>query len=351
MATSTPNPVRVGIIGCGQVAGTHLNNFQKLPQFQVLVVADTVEAAAKNRAAEYNIPSWTTDYRQVLANPEVDAVLVLTPPINHAEIAIAAMKAGKHVFCEKPLAKTSKQCRDIAQATKETGKVFLLGYPMRHSPDAQNLRQVIQSGKLGRPVCFRDIWGLCKGSPSPAIHDAELGGGVIYEHTHWLDFVLSIFGPAKKVYASLSRLKPDGTTAPDTFTALIDFVSGDQATWSESWAAAGFGWEPLCIGRHVRPTLDVIGSAGSAHFPSAEGHKTLSFYDYKTALDKPAEQWPWETDWAVNINAYKAELEHFHDCIQGKAKPICTGEDGRAAIALAEAILESGRTGNAVMLD
>ncbi|MCC6422506.1 MAG: Gfo/Idh/MocA family oxidoreductase [Phycisphaerales bacterium] len=344
------NPVRVSLIGCGQVAGTHLANLKRSERFEIVSVADVAQASAQKRAKEFEIPSWTTDYRTILDDERVEGVFVLTPPSNHAEIAIAAMKAGKHVFCEKPLARTSEQCRQIVRASKETGRVFLLGYPMRHSPDAANLRDIILSGKLGRPVLFRDIWGLCKGSPSPAIHDADLGGGVVYEHTHWLDYVSSIFGPATKVYATVSRFKPDNTTAGDTFTAIIDFAGGDQAVWSESWAAAGFGWEPICVGRHVRPTLDVIGKAGSLHFPTADGQKVLSYYDYKKKLDTPTLQWPWETDWAVNVSGYRSELEHFYDCVRGQTKPLCTAEDGLTAIVLAEAIFQSSRTGNPVLI-
>jgi predicted dehydrogenase len=344
------NKLRLAVIGCGNISAGHLKNLRASPHFEVVGVADVIEAAAKRRATEFNIPRWTIRYQELLADREVDAVLVLTPPACHAVISIAALRAGKHVFCEKPLAMTTTQCRAICREVRRSGRVFLLGYPMRHSRDALNLRRQIQSGRIGRPVFFRDVWALCRGSLSPAIHDAKLGGGVLLEHTHWLDFVNWVFGPAQKVYATMARFKPDGTTADDTLAAIIAFASGDQAVWSESWAAKGFGWTPLCVGRPVRPTTDVIGPKGSLHFPGPDGRKVLSLYLSKDQSGKPTREWEWEGDWGCNGEAYRIELEHFHDCIRNRAKPLCTAEDGLAAIALAEAIRKSSRMGKAVML-
>lgn len=143
------------------------------------------------------------------------------------------------------------------RVAEDSQRVFLLGYPMRFSADAGNLRKVVQSGVLGRPVVLRDVWAVCKGADSPAIHDAELGGGVVFEHTHWLDFVTWMFGPARKVYASTRKLKLGPTSAHDTVIAVIDFVSGDQALWSESWPPAAWAGSRYAWGApgSVRPSM------------------------------------------------------------------------------------------------
>jgi len=347
---SNMKPLKVAVVGCGNVSGTHLRNMKASPRFEVVGVADVVEAAAQRRVKEFGVARCTTRYKDLLADKDVEAIFVLTPPASHAEVSVAALRAGKHVFCEKPLAMTSQQCRAIVAAQRKSRRTFLLGYPMRHSRDALNLREQIRSGRIGRPVFFRDVWALCKGSPSPAIHDARLGGGVLYEHTHWVDFVNFTFGPARKVYASMTRFKPDKTTAPDTFVAIIDFRSGDQAVWSESWAAKGLGWDPLCVGRHVRPTTDVIGPKGSIHFPARDGKKVLALYEADAQSGEPTEQWEWESDWAANTAGYVAEIDHFYECVRDGAKPRCTAADGLAAIELVEAITRSSRTGKPVLL-
>jgi len=337
--------VTLGIIGCGHVSTIHLPLLTSSPRYEVRAMADVVEASAKQRAESFKVKYWSTDYHALLSDDQIEAVFVLTPPAMHAAIAVDALRAGKHVFCEKPLATTTEQCRNVIDAASHSDAILLLGYPMRFAPDAQNLRDQIQSGRIGRPIWFRDVWGVGKGAPSVSIHDAELGGGVLYEHTHWLDFVLSTFGPAKRAYAVMARFKPDNTTADDTFVAVIHFTEGDCAIWSESWAAAGFGWQPKCIGRHARPTLDIIGPSGSMHFPDAQGNYVLSLYEHQDQSGPPTQQWPWETDWGNNTVAFPNEHDHFYDCIRSGAEPRCTAKDGHAAIALAEAIMESSRTG------
>ena len=344
------NPIKTAVVGCGNISARHLSLLTASDRFDVIGVADIVEERARNRAVEFGVPRWTSDYRALMSDEAVDAVWVLTPPYRHAEVSVSALRAGKHVFCEKPMAKTREECRAIHEAEEASGSVFLLGYPMRHSPDALNLRALIRSGRIGRPVFFRDVWALCKGSPSPAIHDAEQGGGVLYEHTHWIDFVNFVFGPVEKVYASMRHLKPDSTTADDTLIAILDYASGDQAVWSESWAAPGMGWKPGRIGRHVRPTLDVIGPKGSLHFPDPEGRRVLSLYENRNPDFTPVRQWKWEEDWGVNAEAFSSEHNHFYDCIRNGTRPICTALDGLAAIAVAESIIESSRTGLPVHL-
>ncbi len=344
------NPVKTGVVGCGNISARHLNLLTPSDRFEVVGVADLVEERARRRAAEFDIRRWTLDYRELVSDAEIEAIWVLTPAYRHAEVSISALQAGKHVFCEKPLAKSTDECRAIHEAAEASGSAFLLGYTMRFSPDALNLRDQIQSGRVGRPVFFRDVWALCKGSPSPAIHDAEQGGGVLYEHTHWLDFVNSVFGPVQKVYASMRHLKPDPTTADDTLIAILDFASGDQAVWSESWAAPGMGWKPGRIGRHVRPTLDVIGPKGSLHFPDPEGRRLLSLYENTNPDFTPVQQWEWEEDWGFNSEAFSSEHSHFFDCIRNGTQPICTALDGLAAIEVAESILESSQTGLPVHL-
>lgn len=343
-------PCKVAVVGCGNVAGVHLENLRASEDFEILAVADIREDMAFLRADQFGAKHWDTDYRELICLPEVDAVFVLTPPASHAKICVEALRAGKHVFCEKPLAMTSAECKAVTKAADKSGKTFLLGYPMRHSQDARNLREVIQSGRIGRPLLYRDVWALSKGSPSPAIHDAEQGGGVLFEHTHWLDFACWVLGRVRKVHATVARFKPGATTAADTFAATLFFESGDVAVWSESWAAAGFGWDPLGVGRTVRPTLDVIGPLGSLHFPDLAGGQALSLYESHDQGGTATERWDWETDWGVNADAYRREIDHFAACIKGDAVSGCTARDGLQAIALAEAILESSRREQVVTL-
>ncbi|MFA0774611.1 MAG: hypothetical protein THHGLFOP_000107, partial [Candidatus Fervidibacter sp.] len=106
----------VGVIGCGGISGAHLRTLTSLPEVQVRVVCDIDEERAKRRAEEFSVPHWTTDYHAVLADESVKAVFVLVPQGHHAEIVIAAAQAGKHIFCEKPMAMSVAECRAMNEA-------------------------------------------------------------------------------------------------------------------------------------------------------------------------------------------------------------------------------------------
>ncbi|MFA0747563.1 Gfo/Idh/MocA family protein, partial [Fervidibacter sp.] len=105
--------VGVAVIGCGGISGTHLRTLASLPDVQVRVVCDIDAGRAKQRAEEFSVPRWTTDYHAVLADDQVHAVFVLVPQGHHAEIVIAAAQAGKHIFCEKPMAMSVARCRAV----------------------------------------------------------------------------------------------------------------------------------------------------------------------------------------------------------------------------------------------
>ncbi|MFC1737171.1 Gfo/Idh/MocA family protein [Candidatus Hydrogenedentota bacterium] len=344
-------PLKVAVIGCGGFSAVHLPKLQEMDCFKLAGIADVDEGAARARAEEFGVPRWEKDHRAFLEDSDIEAFVVITPASTHAGISVDALDAGKHVFCEKPMARSVADARAMAYAASAADRVLQIGYLMRHSPDALNLCEVIQEGRIGRPVFFRDIWALSKGHPSPRIHDLELGGGIIYEHAHWLDFMTLIFGAPRKVYASTSRFKPDPTTADDTFIVIIDFDSGDQAVWSESWAAQGMAWEPLAVGRHVRPTLDIIGPKGSIHFPGPNGEKVLSLHESNDQDKGATEQWQWEQDWGVNTSSIKSELRHFYECVREGKAPRPSPEEALMANILAEAIVESSRSGEPVYLD
>ena len=100
----------------------------------VVGVADIVEEAARLRAEAFDVPRWETDYRALVEDPAVEAVVVTTPALVHAEVAIHALRAGKHVFCEKPMARTVADAKAMVDAERESGLILQVGYVMRYSP-------------------------------------------------------------------------------------------------------------------------------------------------------------------------------------------------------------------------
>ena len=338
--------VGVGVIGCGSISGGHLARLTKMPGVDVRTVCDVLEDKARSRAEEFGVQHWTTDFTEILEDERIEAVLVLVPQGRHAEVVVAAAGAGKHVFCEKPMAMTVSDCERMLAAVREAGVVLQIGYVMRFSEDAQKVKEWLE--RIGRPVMMRDMWAVTRGSAGRWVHDAEMGGGPMWENSHWIDFANWLLGRPSQVFARLRRYKPEDTTAWDTAAVVIDYAEGDVAVWGESWSAPGFGWGYI---RHrtVRPQMDIIGPNGSIQFPGPGGTKIAALFLNETG-DEPAETHEWESDWGATASGYLSELEHFLQCVRTGEQPLVSGEDGLRAVQIAEAAVESNATGGVVPL-
>ena len=163
--------IKIGIIGCGGIArGKHLPALQKQSaDVELVAFCDVVEERAQQMKAEYGTPDARvcTDYKELLADPQIEAVHVLTPNRSHGFITVDALHAGKHVMCEKPMAKTYAEAKAMLDAAKETGKILTIGYQNRYRPDSTYLKAACRAGELG------DL--LRQGARHPPPRRAHLG--------------------------------------------------------------------------------------------------------------------------------------------------------------------------------
>ena len=142
--------VRVGIIGSGGIAqGAHLPGYAACPDVEIVAVADVSEATARAAAEKFKVPQVFTDYRKMLRLPEIDAVSVCTPNFMHKDATVAALKAGKHVLVEKPMAMNARECDAMLKAARESGKKLQVGFNNRFGGGAQALKKFIESGDMG----------------------------------------------------------------------------------------------------------------------------------------------------------------------------------------------------------
>ena len=144
--------VRIGIIGCGGIANNkHLPALKRIKEVEVVAFCDIIVEKAEEAAKKFGTPDAKVyeDYKELLKDETIDAVNVLTPNRSHSFISIDAMRAGKHVMCEKPMAKTYAEAKEMVQAAKETGKILTIGYQNRYRPDSQYLKRACENGELG----------------------------------------------------------------------------------------------------------------------------------------------------------------------------------------------------------
>ena len=188
--------VNIGIIGCGGIAnGKHMPSLKKIENVRMIAFCDIIPERAEKAARDYGAEGAKvyTDYRELLKNPDVEVVHVLTPNREHADISIDALYAGKHVMCEKPMAKTAADARRMVEAAKATGKKLTIGYQHRQKPQSQYAKQYIETGALGEIYYANCLAIRRRGTPNWGVflNEEEQGGGPIIDiATHSLDLTL-----------------------------------------------------------------------------------------------------------------------------------------------------------------
>lgn len=248
--------LRVGFIGVGGIAQSrHIPALMKLSDKVTIVgVSDVNEETAQRVASENHIPNVYKDYRDMFA--DVDAVTICTPNKFHAEITIAALEAGVHVLCEKPMAMTTAECEAMLEASEKSGKVLAIAYHYRFMKETQAARRLILENEIGSPMVARvkalrrrkvPGWGVFTNK------DLQGGGSLIDYGCHFLDLSMWLLGEPAPIqvtgttYNRLSKM-PDqlnqwGSFNHETFevddhvTAYIKFENGASMLFETSWSA------------------------------------------------------------------------------------------------------------------
>ena len=275
----------------------------------------------------------TKDYREVLANPAVQVVDICLPTAQHVEVATAALQAGKHVVCEKPLARTSAQCRAIVEAAKAAKGFFMPAMCMRFWPGWAWLKEAMADARYGKVLAarFRRVSGPPGWSKGTYFKGAESGGALLDLHIHDTDFIQFLFGRPRRVFSR----------GASRFSGAIDHVvtqyevAGEVVVSAEgSWLMGeGFGFNMAYTVNFERATAD---------FDLSRGAETLRIFED----DKPAR--------VVAIpdgDGYVGELTHFLEGIAaGRPPTVVTAEDGATAVEICEAEEKSVLTGQPVVV-
>ena len=333
--------LHIGFIGCGGIARLHALRLARMRNVRIVAASDIVERTAREFASDCGASQAFTDHERMLELDRIDAVWVCTPTFQHADPVVAAARAGKHVFCEKPMALNLRDANRMASACERHGVRLAIGFVRRFDSEWGKLKQVIQSGTLGRPLIWRY---LANGRPqNPWFRDAGKGGGPLMDGAvHNYDFAMQIFGPVASVQAS--SLQFDSTSVgADTASVILNFASGDQHTLVWTW-----GMEP---GAPCAGINDAIGPRGSLQFgmtaasappsfdPARQGALTL-----KRAKDRER-VYPYRLQ-----DMFAAQARHVARCFDRDEQPLVGAADGIAALRVATAVLKSGQTRRTVRL-
>ena len=188
--------VKVGIIGCGGIGqNKHMPSLSKIENVQIVAFCDLIEERAQMSKEKFGTPDAfvCTDYKELLAIEDIEVVHVLTPNREHAQITVDALYAGKHVMCEKPMAKTAEGARQMVAAAKATGKKLAIGYQHRMKAEARYAKEYIESGAVGEIYYANCLATRRRGTPNWGVFldaEAQGGGPIIDIATHSLDLTL-----------------------------------------------------------------------------------------------------------------------------------------------------------------
>lgn len=328
--------VKIGIIGAGGICTVHLPPLKERSEEVELVAAADVNPAARALTDKYEIPQFFADHRQVL--PLVDAVLINVPTYLHAQMAIEALNAGKHVFLEKPMTRTLDEANAVARAAANSKGQLQIGFVRRFDDEWEGFRQAILAGELGRPITWRHV-ATSSGPGIRWFNEDQQGGGPFLDGAiHNYDFGMYTFGPVQWVFAHLRTINPQHT-AFDTGTATVHFESGDELMVAWTWGVpagcvAGGCFDFLGPRGTLLPKADLPADATKAQFTIYQGKESRTVESPRRALEI----------------GYKRQMNEFVDVALGKCKPRAGLREGIESMRVSLAILQSGRTGQKVYL-
>ncbi|HET6386646.1 MAG TPA: Gfo/Idh/MocA family oxidoreductase [Armatimonadota bacterium] len=254
--------VRFGLIGLGEWARTvHIPNLLRLPEAQIAALASRSEGRldAGRAAAGAHHPRLYTDYRELLKDPDLDAVIVCTPNATHEAITLEALEAGKHVLCEKPLSFTREGCERVAEAARRANRVFQVGLELRYADVSARLRELIEQGVVGTPRMARCLIWRDWGGPKGWRADQESSGGIYLElAVHYLDLLDWLVGGGPALIFSVGG-RVLGPEITDHLWTTLSYEAGAQVNLGICVFAPAENLIPVeIVGDRGRIAADII---------------------------------------------------------------------------------------------
>lgn len=352
--------VKIGIVGLGSIAGAHIAGYEALDNVEIYALCDINEERLKKRGEQLGVTRLYTDIDDMLAAvPELDAISVCTWNNAHAKCSIAALKAGKHVLCEKPMAMNTKEAEEMKKVADESGKLLMIGFVRRHGNDCQVLRDFISAGSLGDIYYGKVMYLRRNGCPGGWFGNKSLSGGgpLIDLGVHVIDLTRYLMGNPKPIsvygatfeklgarkelkegksgWGSVGAGQEDIFDVEDLATALIRYDNGAVISVETSFS--------LNTEFKEKGQVELFGTKGGAKmdpdlhiFNNINGYMTNVNFANPTSFDFS--------------NTFKQEIAHFISCITDGTECIATAQDGIEVMKILDGIYESAKTGHEVIL-
>jgi UDP-N-acetylglucosamine 3-dehydrogenase len=329
------NRLRIGVIGLGWFGEIHCETILGVPNLELAALCTRRPARLKEQAKKFGVGKTYADYNRMLADPDIDAVSIVTMWDQHTDPTIAALKAGKHVFLEKPMASTVADCKKIIAASKKAKGILQIGHICRFNPRYRMAKQTIAEGRIGKIVALSSRRNI------PAAWTPEILnkiGPIVGDAIHDTDLMLWFTGDSI-VSAYAQTVSVRGLKHPDIGQTMYRFKGGATATLETVWCM------PEKTPFDIDERMSIIGDKGIIHVQDT--FPNLGIVDGGKLHSPDTTYWPMFD--GLRGGALREEFAYFADCaLKGKAPAIGRPEDAAAALAATLAAEESARTGRVV---
>lgn len=328
--------LKVGVVGTGRIGLIHAGTLARMPGVELVSVTDVNQEAARACAAALGVPRVDADYQAMLDDPAIQAVIICSSTDTHAPFITRAAEAGKHIFCEKPIAADLGTIDAALGAVERAGVKLMIAFNRRFDANHRRIKAAIDSGEIGTPHRLHIV---SRDPGPPPVEYIKVSGGLFFDMTiHDFDMARFLLGDVEEVYAAGAVLvDPAIGEAGDIDTAVITlkFKNGALGTIENSRKAV-YGYDQR---------VEVFGSQGAARsdnwYPNAVTLCTAQQVGRDLPLNFFLERY---------MGSYEAEMQEFVECLRSGAPMPVSGPDGRAPVVIAMAALKSYRENRPVKL-
>ncbi|MEX2578646.1 MAG: Gfo/Idh/MocA family oxidoreductase [Verrucomicrobiales bacterium] len=326
------------VIGVGRFGRIHARVLSSLPGCELVALSNRNEARLSEAANEFRVGKAAADYREILDDPAVDAVSITTHWREHHEVALAALKSGKHVLLEKPMAATSAECLELLAAAAETSACFMVGHVCRFDPRVTLAKEAIDAGRVGRIVSMHARRNLPKAPGNIRLDKISplMGDGI-----HDADLMMWFLDRAPtEVYGRNVRI--DTFQYPDLGWAMLHFGEEAIGVVETVWCL------PQSVPTAIDAKMEIIGTEGKISIDCANTGLTIT--------DESGSSMPDTVYWPIqhgrHFGALEREIDYFNRCVRTGAKPrVITPVEAARALAAMEAAELSAESGRPVRFD
>lgn len=358
--------VKIGIIGVGLIGKSHLRNYAGIEGVEVAAVCDINEEEARKVAQEHNVPSVYTDFKDLLKRDDIEAVDVCLHNNFHAPITINALQAGKHVYCEKPIAGTYYDGKRMVDTARECGQMLHIQLATLYQSETKAAKLLIDDGKLGKIYHARSTGFRRRGRPFVdgygtkffTKRESATGGALIDMGVYHIAQMLYLLDLPKadrisgKVYQEMDmdaeRRAESGFDVEELGLGFVKFADGLTLDIFEAWSIHLGGFEGSSL----------AGSKGGIRLPgygsnqqsSLTYHSTISDMDFNSSVDLKATSQRWNSLQA-DAGAYESSQHHWVAALQGRVELLPTADIALQTMLISEGIYLSDKLGHEVSAD